>query len=279
MAHRRPKGRARVSALSLTHVIPDHQRQQINECVASARAEGRSRAFVHAAIISTDIRVVVKHPNELERVLGGDKITRRETDEIITNQELSRLTLCYEKVYKNFYHVKTCLNELEISHYVIRRNLSIGEFDITQYKEDDSIVLERRRRGIIERFFGDEKDSVPVTALIIVADFLMPFVGDSSMNSPRNLHHTRIQSAVSLARPHAKPNIMYDIDLDKTPETKHMPSGSQTDRSHFYRQRVVSMSDEDSSVTTKRISFGRRSSIRNMTITRTRSNGDIRKQD
>jgi len=279
MAHRRPKGKARVSALSLTRVIPDHQRQQINECVASARAEGRSRTFVHAAIISTDIRVVVKHPNELERVLGGDEITRRETDEIITNQELSRLTLCYEKVYKNFYRVKTCLDELEISHYVIRRNLSIGEFDIIQYEEDNSIVLERRHRGLIERFFGDGKDIVPVTALIIVADFLMPFVSDSVVNSPRSAHRTRTQSAVSLTRHCTKPNVMYDIDLGKNPKTNPVSTGSQTDRSHLYRCHTVTMSDDDASVSTKRISFSRHNSIRNMTITRTRSNGDIRKRD
>lgn len=279
MAHRRAKGKAWVSALSLTHVIPDHQRQQINECVASARVEGRSRTFVHAAIISTDIRVVVKHPNELERVLGGDEKTRRETDEIITNQELSRLTLCYEDVYKNFYHVKTCLSELEISHYVIRRNLSIGEFDVIQYEEDNSIVLERRHRGLFERFFGDEKDTVPVTALIIVADFLMPFVSDSAVNSPRNSHRTRTQSAVSSVRSRTKPNVMYDIDLTKKPEKTEVPTGSQTDRSHVYRKRIVSMSDDDASVTMKRYSFGNHSSIRNMTITRTQSNRDIRKQD
>lgn len=281
MAHARPKGKARVGALSLIHVVPDHQREAIKECVAVARMEGRSRAFVHAAIISSDIRVVVKHPSELETVLGGSEEKNRESDEIITAQELSRLTLRYEEVYKNFYHVKTCLNEMQISHYVIRRNLNVGEFNVIQYDDDKTVILERRQRGLIERFFGDDKTHLPVTALIIVADFLMPFVSDAAPCSPRHptsTRHARAQSDFSRFRSQSDHSVMYEIDLGENAETRPPPTEPQTDRSHGYRRRVVSMSDNDAMVSTKSIHFSRNNSLRNITVSRTRSSTDLHKK-
>lgn len=251
----------------------------INECIASARVEGRSRTFVHAAIVSSEIRVVVKHPNELEVVLGGDDVMTRETDEIITNQELSRLTLRYEEVYKNFYHVKTCLDQLGVSHYVIRRKMSVSEFDVIQYDDTSPIVLEKRQRSLIERIFGDGKDHIPVTALIIVADLLMPFVSESAMPSPhhsKSPRRTRSHSDFSSSRDRDQRSVMYEIDLGcnkSPPATAH--KRSSTDVSCGYRHRTVSMSDDEDSVTTKRVRYKRNSSLRNITVTRTRSSTNV----
>lgn len=246
-----------MGTLPLPRVVPNRQRELISECITVAKTEGRSRTFVHAAIISDDIRVVVKHPSELETVLGGSSEKSGESDEIITAQELSRLTLRYEEVYKNFYHAKTCLDELQVSHYVIRRNLSIGEFDLVQYEEDGSIVLERRSRGLIERLFGNDKAHIPATALIIVADLLMQFVPTSAPCSPRR---TRSHSEFSPRRGHGVRDVMYEIELGDTTKNVSSPRA----RPHFSRGRVVSISDSDSVLSQKRVRFTRSDSLKHI---------------
>jgi hypothetical protein len=272
--------------------MSNSHRAKIGERLAVATVSGRSRVFVHAAVISPDLRVIVDDPSELESLHGNGK-SPEGNDEIISDEELSRATLRYEKVYQNFFHVKEYLTQKRVTHYVIRRCLKVGEFSIVQYEDGGNIVLEKREKGFIERLFGTRNAGavdgcIAVTALIIVADLLIPFRDSvtalSPYVSPRR-SRTMSVSACPIRRRESEPQLsvraqhgsraitvrkissergahtLYDINLsgdDDDVRKKIRPQS--TENTYVGSYRVLERTDGDARISRERVSFSRHSS-------------------